>query len=102
MSHGYCDWCGKPMPTVGGIYGGFGGDYCTNKCKHEAEAAEREREREAKARKRKEYDDDDDDDSQSLGFFGRLFRTIKRVIYTIAIIYIAYLIYSYCKSKGLL
>ena len=92
---GYCDWCGRKIPSSGGVNSGglfVEHRYCSNQCKHEAEANE--------AKKRKEYDDDDD--SQSLGFFGRLFRTIKRIFYTIVILFIVYVVYSYCKSKGLI
>lgn len=97
-----CAWCGKEFhngSTV--ISGGLGQHFCSNKCKEAYEANEREREarerNEAIERKRR-YDEE----TANLGFFGRLFRTIKRIFYTIVLLFIVYVVYSYCKSKGLI
>ncbi len=80
-----CDWCGR---NINGNYvsgGFFGPYYCSNKCKHDAEASKR---------KNDDYYDDDDD-SQSLGFFGKVWRAIK----TIAIALVVLTIIGYILDK---
>ena len=71
-----CDWCGR---NINGNYvsgGFFGPYYCSNKCKHDAEASKR---------KNDDYYDDDDD-SQSLGFFGKIWRAIKITVSALVIL----------------
>ncbi|MBO7476785.1 MAG: hypothetical protein J6U04_02485 [Salinivirgaceae bacterium] len=73
-----CNWCGKKYrPFTGVSKSIFGPDYCSNKCMHDAESA--------KASNRRN-DDYDDDDSQSLGFFGKIWRAIKITVSALVIL----------------
>ncbi|MBR2194379.1 MAG: hypothetical protein IJ911_02070 [Salinivirgaceae bacterium] len=70
-----CDWCGRKIPDNGGVSGGgllgillgFNKHYCSNQCKHEAEASETSKHA---------YDDK----SENLGCLGRIWRIIKIII----------------------
>ena len=71
-----CDWCGRNINgnyVSGGLFGPY---YCSNKCKHDAEASKR---------KNDDYYDDDDD-TQSLGFFGKIWRAIKITVSALVIL----------------
>ncbi len=84
-----CDWCGKDYEF--GVSGGFGKSFCSRKCKEAYEANEREsserKRNEAIERKRRE-----EEEYANLGFFGRLFRLIKRIIITGIVLIIGFYI----------
>lgn len=83
-----CDWCGKDYEW--GV-SGYGKSFCSNRCKEAYEANERERKarerNEAIERKRRE-----EEEYANLGFFGRLFRLIKRIIITGIVLIIGFYI----------
>ncbi len=86
-----CDWCGKYIPDSdywkytgrsGGLFSTTVRHYCSKRCLNEGESVYKQEE--------KEKEEEEEAESEKLGFFGRLFRTIKRIVIAIVVILIGF------------
>ncbi len=84
-----CDCCGKPISEdvyykykAGSTFFSEGRHYCSKRCQNEGESIYKREEKEQ------------EDEEEKLGFFGRLFRTIKKIVIAIVVILIGFYILS--------